>query len=594
MIVMTAKDRSVVKLQKIEDRMGRITGAEGIPPEELTELKGAVPELVKRYREADERNRKMTDALRRAHNDLAQAESDRAEFTKAQAFLQQLEEVPLRYGVLRSYGDTEARVLVGSEELQVAISPAVDRSGLAPGKEIMLSGGALVRAAGYPAVGTSARVRDVLPDDRLIVTLPMGSGESVVYWRNGKKPKPGNTVLLDKHGAYAVEILPRDEKKDLYIEEVPRVTWDDVGGLDGAIRDLITMVKYPYLYPDKARKYKLGGGGVLLHGPPGCGKTYLVKALLNDMADAREKLKAEGKKVPPLPAIVFFDEADSLFSTRGTGMLVDGGGGSTMSDTIVPQLLAEMQGLEELNRTDAYDSYTEADSAQLSYWHIAGPELLSKWVGESEETLRAIYASARERSPIVITILATNRPDKLDPALVREGRIDKKIQVARPDEAGTRKIFEIYLDEQFPVAAQELKQYGSMAAWRDHAIDELVSYLFDDEPVAYVEYRNGNRRELYRRDLLSGAKIASIVKRAGEAAFLREVEGGEEGATIGDAVVGTDKSYIEEVDILTSGSPYKWSQILGKESDLIARITAATRYATLQQVHVYQPRRTAV
>lgn len=185
--------------------------------------------------------------------------------------------------------------------------------------------------------------------------------------------------------------------------------------------------------------------------------------------------------------------------------------------------------------------------------------------------------------------MATNRPDKLDPALLREGRIDKKVYIPRPNAEGVKRMLEIYLPRDLPVSERELSRY---ADWHGHAIDNLVGYLFDDtEPLAHVKYRNATERDLHRRDLVSGAKSGSIVMRACEYAAVREAEGGEPGLAYDDLMKGVNDSYAEEVEILTTGSPVKWSLILGKDGDDIQRITPASKYSTQEaQPSVYKPR----
>ncbi len=577
------KEPYLVKLERIERKTARIKSADGISSDELDELRATIPNFTDQYRRIVDANRGMSKRLQQDRELLAQASEDREQLDELQAYMAKLESTPLRYGILRSYdGSDEARVIAGSDEMQVAIDPNLSRADLTIGKEVLIDPqtSSIVRVNGYPQTGTSARVKDVI-GERLVVATSMGNEEKVVLYvgSNGSKPKAGDLVLLDKTGLVAIEPLPREDRKELYVEEIPPITWNDIGGLGDEIKLFRRITEFPYLHPEIYARYKLSPPkGVLLHGPPGCGKTLLVQALINDMYTAgRDDV-----------VVVFFDEADSLFSARGTGVTVEGGAGSTMSDTIVPQLLAELQGLEELNKSRAYTPRKNPGDGKAWFYNIPGPALLSKWVGESEQTIRDIYSRAKEKG-IVLTVLATNRPDKLDPALLREGRIDKKVYIPRPNAEGAKRMFEIYLPRELPVSESELSRY---ADWHGHAITGLVAYLFDDtESLAHVKYRNATERDLHRRDLISGSKIRSIVMRACEYAAEREAEGGISGIEYDDLMKGVNDSYAEEVEILTTGSPGKWSLILGRDGDDIQRITPASKYSTQEaQPTVYKPR----
>lgn len=376
----------LVKLERVERKTARITEAKGISSDELGELKEAIPTFAERYRKIVDANRGMTTRLQKDRELLAQAAEDRKGLDELKEYLAKLEAPPLRYGILRAYdGNGEARVVVGSEEMQVIVNPKLSGDDLTIGKEVLIDPqtSSVVSVAGYPQTGTSARVKDVI-GERLLVATSMGNEEKVVLYvgRDGSKPKPSDLVLLA--GNVAVEPLPKDDRKELYVEEIPPITWGDIGGLDDEIKLFRRITEFPYMYPKIYAKYRLSPPkGVLLHGPPGCGKTLLVQALINDMYTAGRNDVV----------VVFFDEADSLFSARGTGVTVEGGAGSTMSDTVVPQLLAELQGLEELNRSRVYTPRKNGD-AKAWFYNIPGPALLSKWVGESEQTIRDIYGRA--------------------------------------------------------------------------------------------------------------------------------------------------------------------------------------------------------
>lgn len=561
----------------------RIESAKGIDSHELRELKETVPMLNEGYAHVRASHDKITARLEQDQELLAQAAADRT-------LLQKLTSPPLEHGTLLEYSGKNAVVSVGSKKLTVPVHPKINPKDLQTGREVLLVDScevkSLIQAGDYPTTGVSARVRHVLGGDRLAIST-MGDAESIVYAVPDIDTKPGDLVLLDRTGMVALGKLPRKDKQEYFVENVPNVGWNSVGGIDSQIRQLKRILVYPYISPAAFERYTPPMSpvkGMMLYGPPGCGKTLLMKAAVNEMFAMR-------KDGMPLPVVVFFDEADSLFGVRGGGIPIEGGAGGTMSDTIVPTLLAELQGLEDLNMSGRKIVY-EGDVAPFFYY-IGGPEILNKYVGTSEEAIRDIYASARERSSLVITVFATNRPDKIDPALMREGRFDRKIRVPRPDEAGARQTLSIYLMDTLPINGDELT--GTTAEhWRRRAADYLIGELFGNrEPIAEVHYREGNSRPLYRRDLVSGAKIHGIVSRVCDYAACREVEGEAPGLRYDDLRLGVQESYAEEIEMLTSGSPQKWSQILGRESDRILRIVPSATYAPAEQ-ETFRPRTSAI
>jgi proteasome-associated ATPase len=530
------------------------------------------------YDSLERENKQLRDVLGKTKPLLEKGKKAEEELKETKATLARISEPPLIYGTLLGLGNDGARVVYSghSSQMLVPVNSEIDPADLVPGNEVLLDQrtGYLVRVVGPQETGISARVKDVLPDGRLIVTTSMGTEEKVVHFALEDTPRIGHPVLLDRSGTVAIQHLPRDDRKDLYVEEIPDIGWDDIGGLEEEKGKLRAMIEHPYLYPHYYKPYKSlePSKGALLHGPPGCGKTLLVKALVHEMFKLR-------KEDMPIPVLVVWDEAEALFNTRGTGVSIAGGGGGTMSDTVVPQLLSQLDGLEPLN--DYRRSTTcECQDANPFFYYIGGPRILNQFVGNTEEAIREVYSSARDRSNFVATILITNRPDMLDPALVREGRIDKKLYVPRPDRDAASSIFSVYLgDNDLPIHEAE-PGYRDPAGWCEDAIEQLLGYLFSaEEPIALVEYRDGRRRDLHRKDLLSGSKIYAIVQRACETAIARQIDEGEAGLKVEYLKEAAEESYREEIEILTSGSPQKWSQMLGKESELIARISTSKGYA---------------
>ena len=267
--------------------------------------------------------------------------------------------------------------------------------------------------------------------------------------------------------------MERDEVEQLILEEVPDVSYADIGGLAPQIQQIKDTVELPFLHRDLYAEYDLRPPkGVLLYGPPGCGKTLIAKAVAHSLAQqiAEQNAKNTGEslshiraesfflnvKGPELlnkyvgeterqirlifqqardkasngtPMIIFFDEMDAVFRTRGSGISSD------MENTVVPQLLAEIDGVESLEN--------------------------------------------------VIVIGATNREDMIDPAILRPGRLDVKISIRRPDEAGARDILAKYLTQAVPLSATTMAELGggdSDTAYRE-LINRTVERMYAEIPA---------------------------------------------------------------------------------------------------------------
>ncbi|MHB1930548.1 MAG: proteasome ATPase, partial [Acidimicrobiales bacterium] len=371
----------------------------------------------------------------------------------------------------------------------------------------------------------------------------------------------GDSVLMDSRTGLLLEKLPRPEVEDLVLEEVPDISYEDVGGLDQQIEAITDAVELPFLHRDLFVEHKLPAPkGILLYGPPGCGKTLIAKAVANSLAkkvaevsgdrNARSYFlnikgpellnkyvgeterqirlvfqRAREKSEEGVPVIVFFDEMDSLFRTRGTGISSD------MESTIVPQLLAEIDGVETLKN--------------------------------------------------VIVIGASNREDLIDPAILRPGRLDVKIKIERPDAEAASSIFARYLTSDLPLDEREVDTLGG--GDRDKAvramIESTVSEMYrDDEANQFLEvtYQNGDKETMYYKDFASGAMIENIVRRAKKLAIKRTIAGGERGIRTQDLLDSIKREYKEHEDLPNTTNPDDWAKISGKKGERIVYIRTIT------------------
>ena len=358
-----------------------------------------------RSRNLKQENERLRDKLLQARPLLEKGREAEEALKAAKATFN---EQPLIYGTLLSLEEERARVVYSghSSQMLVTINPEIDIATLIPGYEVLMDQktGTLFQVNGPQKNGIVATTKDILSDGRLIATTATGE-QRVVQLAAGLTPKVGYPILLDPSATVAIQCLPRDDRKELYVEEIPEIGWDAIGGLREEKEKLQRMIEHPYLYPEYYKQYKTlrPSKGLLLQGPPGCGKTLLIKALVHEMFKLR-------REEMPIPVLVVWDEAEALFSTRGTGVPIEGGGGGTMSDTVVPQLLSQLDGLNSLD-SYKHEPATTCQDTKPFFYYIGGPRILNQFVGNTEEAIREVYTSARERSNFVATILITNRPD---------------------------------------------------------------------------------------------------------------------------------------------------------------------------------------
>ena len=520
-------------------------------PRELHRLESEVRDVKRELEGANARNQKLTSTLATL----------RERITTLRDEVEKLSQPPSTYGtVLQVNDDGSVDVYSGGRKMRVGVHPE-QVVGLQPGQEVVLNDSmSIVLARTHDTSGEVVTVKEVLPGGQRALVVGRGDEERVAELADGLVGSglhSGDSVMLDPRSRILLEVLPRPEVEDLVLEEIPDVSYDDVGGLDRQIEQIVDAVELPFLHQDLFAEYDLPAPkGILLYGPPGCGKTLIAKAVANSLAGKVSEVSGDDEarsyflniKGPELlnkyvgeterqirlvfqrarekseqgwPVIVFFDEMESLFRTRGTGISSD------IESTIVPQLLAEIDGVETLRN--------------------------------------------------VIVIGASNREDLIDPAILRPGRLDVKIKIERPDATAAAAIFSRYLVGELPIDEGLIETVGG--GDRNKAalamIDETVAEMYsEDEQNRFLEvtYQNGDKEVLYFRDFSSGAMVENIVRRAKKLAIKRQLAGGAKGIRTEDMVQSVRQEFTEHEDLPNTTNPDDWAKISGKKGERIVYV----------------------
>jgi proteasome-associated ATPase len=554
------------------------SGGSGQAPEDwqaqVEYLREEVEELRRRLLESPGSTRLVEQRLADTQRSLAAvtAQNERLAQTLREARDQILtlkEEVdrlaqpPSGFGVfLQRNEDDSIDVFTGGRKLRVQVSPSVDLDDLRKGQEVMLNEALnVVAALKYETVGETVMLKEILADGDRVLCIANADEERIARIADPLKDQPiraGDTLLYDARSGYVYERIPKSEVEELVLEEVPDIAYESIGGLKGQIDQIRDAVELPYLHPDMFLEHELKPPkGVLLYGPPGCGKTLIAKAVANSLAKkVAERTGGEGAagrsyflniKGPELlnkyvgeterhirlvfqrarekasqgtPVIVFFDEMDSLFRTRGSGVSSD------VENTIVPQLLSEIDGVETLEN--------------------------------------------------VLVIGASNREDMIDPAILRPGRLDVKIKIERPDAESARDIFSKYLTANLPLHADDLKEFGgdreACVAGMIQATVERMYTESEENRFLEVTYANGDKEVLYFKDFNSGAMIQNIVDRAKKMAIKDLLDHDQKGIRVQHMLQACVDEFKENEDLPNTTNPDDWARISGKKGERIVFI----------------------
>ncbi|MBE3011268.1 proteasome ATPase [Microbispora sp. NEAU-D428] len=561
---MAARDDAEARAAQREREVADLTTQVSFLQEEITALRRKLAESPRQARVIEERlheaqaqvaaltsqNERLVSTLKEARDQIVALKEE----------VDRLAQPPSGFGVfLEARDDGTIEVFTGGRKLRVNVSPAVDVDSLKRGQEVMLNEALnVVEALGYEDVGEIVMLKELLESGDRALVISHADEERVVKLAHSLLDQPlraGDSLLLEPRSNYVYERIPKSEVEELVLEEVPDISYEEIGGLGRQIEQIRDAIELPYLHADLFREHKLRPPkGVLLYGPPGCGKTLIAKAVANSLAkQVAEKTGQSGKsfflniKGPELlnkyvgeterhirlvfqrarekasegtPVIVFFDEMDSIFRTRGSGVSSD------VENTIVPQLLSEIDGVEGLEN--------------------------------------------------VIVIGASNREDMIDPAILRPGRLDVKIKIERPDAEAAKDIFSKYLVSDLPLHPDDLAEHGSsregtIAAMIQRVVERMYAES-EENRFLEVTYANGDKEVLYFKDFNSGAMIQNIVDRGKKMAIKEFLDTGQKGLRISHLLAACVDEFSENEDLPNTTNPDDWARISGKKGERIVYI----------------------
>jgi proteasome-associated ATPase len=567
-----ARDESG-RASRHEDEVSSLTAQISFLDEEIAVLRRRLADSPRQVRLLEERLREteasltsVTSQNERLASTLREA---RDQIVALKEEVDRLAQPPSGFGIfLSAQEDNTADVFTGGRKMRVNVSPNVDLEELRPGQEVVLNEALnIVIAQSYETVGEVVMLKELLADGERALVISHADEERIVRLASpllDQVLRAGDSLLLEPRSGYVYERIPKAEVEELILEEVPDIAYTDIGGLGTQIEQIRDAIELPYLHADLFREHQLRPPkGVLLYGPPGCGKTLIAKAVANSLAKQVQAKAAEvapdGEKSPEgksfflnikgpellnkyvgeterhirlvfqrarekasegMPVIVFFDEMDSIFRTRGSGVSSD------VENTIVPQLLSEIDGVEGLEN--------------------------------------------------VIVIGASNREDMIDPAILRPGRLDVKIKIERPDAEAAKDIFSKYVLSELPLHPDDLAEHGgSTSATVEAMIQRAVERMYsesEENRFLEVTYANGDKEVLYFKDFNSGAMIENIVARAKQMAIKQFLETGQKGLRVAHLLAACVDEFSENEDLPNTTNPDDWARISGKKGERIVYI----------------------
>ena len=524
-----------------------------VAPTRLNQAQTELAELRRRSANLAASNDKLSMTLRQAREQLIVLREE----------MDRMAQPPVTYGTLVTAYDGAADVLVSGRKMRVTIGPELPAAVLQPGVQVLLNEAmVIVDTAGFEAIGDVVTLADVLPEGDLALVFGQADTERVVRLSEAVRDLPlrvGDSLLIDSRAGMVLAQVPKAEVEAVVLEEVPDVDYGDIGGLASQLEAVRDAVELPFLHAETFAEHHLAPPkGILLYGPPGCGKTLIAKAVANSLAkkvgertgrtgrshflnikgpellnkyvgETERHLRlvfsrAREKAVDGMPVIVFFDEMDALFRTRGSGVSSD------VETTVVPQLLSEIDGVEKLSN--------------------------------------------------VLVIGASNREDMIDPAILRPGRLDVKIKIERPDAEAAAQIFAIYLNDQLPLHPADLAEHGGdVAACLRAMVSTVVGGMYaevKENEFLEVTYAGGDKEVLYFKDFNSGAMIENIVSRAKKSAIKDFLATGVKGISLHHLVQACRDEFTENEDLPNTTNPDDWARIAGKKGERIVFIRTLT------------------